>query len=123
MIMFNWYQKLSAFLSPSIVSNAAPSYFSGAFGSTQQQASAADIAAELAKINPTLIKGTPRSTGYKVNPFTQQQLAQFAPQQGLLSAQNPIYQQYLNKMAGYGAGAGKTSPAISAPTTQGNNNG
>ena len=82
-------------------------------------ASAADIAAELAKINPTLIKQSPRSTSFTPNPVTARQLAQFQPQQGLLSAQNPIYQQYLAKMAGYGAGAGKTAPSQS----QGANNG
>jgi hypothetical protein len=81
--------------------------------STGSTASAANIAAELAKLNPTLIKGTPRSTAYTPNPFTMQQLAQFQPQQGLLSAQNPIYQQYLAKMGQYGAGAGKTAPAQS----------
>lgn len=83
---------------------------------------AAQIAAELAKINPTIAKWTPRTTAYKANPYTAQQLAQFnAPQQGLLSAQSPQYQQYLAKMAGYGAGAGKTQPA--ATPNSGENNG
>jgi hypothetical protein len=85
---------------------------------TGTSASAANIAKELAKINPTLIKSAPRSTAYNPNPFTMQQLAQFQPQQGLLSAQNPIYQQYLQKMGQYGAGAGKTAPAQSQ--SQGN---
>jgi hypothetical protein len=74
-------------------------------------ASAASIAAELAKINPTLISQGARSTAYTPNAFTSRQLAQFQPQQGLLSAQNPIYQQYLAKMGQYGAGAGKTAPS------------
>jgi hypothetical protein len=82
-------------------------------------ASAADIAAELAKINPSLVRQTPRSTAFTPNPITARQLAQFQPQQGLLSAQNPIYQQYLAKMGQYGAGAGKTAPAQSQPS-QGN---
>lgn len=115
MNIFNWYTKLNAFLSPSIVVNGVEMFT----GNNQKPASAADIAAELARINPTLIKSTPRTTAYKPNPFTAQQLAQFQPQQGLLSAQNPIYQQYLAKMAGYGAGAGKTAPSQS----QGANNG
>lgn len=84
--------------------------------------SAANIAAELAKVNPALIKGAPRTTAYKINPYTQAQLGQFAQQQSLLGAQNPQYQQYLAKMAGYGAGAGKTAPAVTAPA-QGNSNG
>ena len=90
----------------------------GQLRSNQTPATAAQIAAEMAKINPTLIKSAPRSTAYNPNPFTMQQLAQFQPQQGLLSAQNPIYQQYLQKMGQYGAGAGKTAPAQSQ--SQGN---
>jgi hypothetical protein len=71
---------------------------------------------------PTVPTGAPRSTAYKINPFTQAQLAQFSPQQGLLNPENKMYQQYLAKMAGYGAGAGKTTPAVSTPTTQGASN-
>lgn len=96
--------------------------FLGSAPTSAGSASAASIAAELAKINPTLIKQAPRSTAFTPNPVTARQLAQFQPQQGLLSAQNPIYQQYLQKMAGYGAGAGKTAPAQSAQS-QGANNG
>lgn len=80
---------------------------------------AAQIAAELARINPTLVSAAPRSTSYQANPFTARQLSQLSQQNGLLSAQNPQYQQYLAKMAGYGAGAGKTAPTVTAPT-QGN---
>lgn len=115
--MFNWYTKLNAFLSPSIGWDSIGNL------TNKPSASAVDIAAELAKLNPTLIKNTPRATAYKINPYTAQQLAQVNQQQGLLSAQNPQYQQYLAKMAGYGAGAGKTAPAATAPTTQGNSNG
>jgi hypothetical protein len=108
-----WHLALMAYLSPSIDS-ALPYGFAQALANSNNvggTASAAAIAAELAKINPSLIKSAPRSTAYTPNPYTARQLAQFQPQQGLLSAQNPIYQQYLTKMGQYGAGAGKTAPS------------
>lgn len=104
----NWYTKLNAFFSPSITLAEALANQGNGIGISP-------VAAP-----PSPITGAPRSTAYKPNPFTMAQLAQFQPQQGLLSAQNPIYQQYLAKMAGYGAGAGKTAPS---QTTQGANNG
>lgn len=114
--MFNWHKKLMDFLSPSITigSIGAISAFP-AYMTKQGQGTATAMP-------PTVPTGTPRSTAYQINPYTANQLAQFAQQQGLLSEQNPQYQQYLAKMAGYGAGAGKTAPTVTAPT-QGNNNG
>lgn len=103
--MFNWYEKLIYFLSPSIISGV------GGMINTFQSDMTRPRANKKAPI-PVNPAGTPRTTAYKINPYTALQLAQFnAPQQGLLSAQNPQYQQYLAKMAGYGAGAGKTQPA------------
>lgn len=104
----NWYTKLNAFLSPSITLQEA----------IANQGNGTGIRPVATPVSN--ITSAPRSTAYKPNPYTMQQLAQFQPQQGLLSAQNPIYQQYLAKMAGYGAGAGKTAPS---QTTQGANNG
>ena len=112
MNIFNWHIKLNALFCLSV------SQFFNNNNINSKQPTAAQIAAEMAKINPTLIKSAPRSTAYNPNPSTMQQLAQFQPQQGFLSAQNPIYQQYLAKMGQYGAGAGKTAPSQSQ--SQGN---
>jgi len=126
--MFNWYKKLNAFLSPSIYSEAAPTFFSSSGASAP--ASAAQIAAELAKINPTLTGATkPTPINYKPNPFTIGQLNQFSQARGLMQS-NPYAQQYLNKMNAYGAGQGNFIPSYPSlsgksgvPTTEGSNNG
>jgi len=111
MNMFNWYMKIMTWLSPSVepyqIRGGGFNY--GGFNNNQP-VSAAQIAAELAKINPTLIKGAPLSTAYTPNPYTQNQLAQFNQPQGVQG--NPFYQQYLNKMNGMGAGTGKNMPSI-----------
>lgn len=110
--MFNWYKKLMEYLSPSI-----SQYVVGSLpflaGQNPQQNSTAKLIAELKKqglLQP--IVPAPRSTDYTQNPYTQMQLSQFSTPQASSVQQSPYYQQYLNKMAGYGAGAGKTAPAI-----------
>lgn len=110
--MFNWYKKLMEYLSPSI-----NQYGVGAMqfitGQKPQQNSTAQLIEELKKqglLQP--IVPAPRTTNYTPNPYTQKQLAQFVAPQAANVQQSPYYQQYLNKMAGYGAGAGKTAPAV-----------
>lgn len=112
----NWYARLNAFFCLSIISGNNSGFLSyGPYGPYGQnpQPTAAQIAAEIAKINPTLISSAPTPITYTPNQYTQGQLAQFNQPQGMQSS--PYYQQYLNKMSGMGAGAGKNMPSI-APT-------
>lgn len=112
MTMFNWYKKLYAYLKPSIVPLGVgnPLFLTG---QQSRQQTTAELIAELKKqglLQP--ITPAPRSTDYTPNPYTQRQLAQFSTPQASSVQQSPYYQQYLDKMAGYGAGAGKTAPSI-----------
>lgn len=104
--MFNWYTKLNAWLSPSVMFNQYGYPVTDNYNVTPQ-ATAAEIAAEIARLNPTYFTPTPSKTPYTPNAYTANQLSQFnQPVQA-----NPFYNAYLNKMGGH---AGKTSPSQQA---------
>jgi len=114
-LTFNWYLKIINFLSPGIESWQLGS--NGRFnynGFGNGGASAAQIAKELQALNAVnMPQVTLNKPVYTPNQYTSAQLSQFNQPQGMQG--NPYYQQYLNKMNGMGAGAGKNMPSI-APT-------
>lgn len=108
----NWFTRLNAFLCPSIFLGNGASYGEGLTGGGG--ASAAQIAKELQLLNAVnMPQVTLNKPVYTPNQYTSAQLSQFNQPQGMQG--NPYYQQYLNKMNGMGAGAGKNMPSI-APT-------
>lgn len=108
----NWYARLNAFFCLSIVSGDYGIYGKGLTGGGG--ASAAQIAKELQLLNAVnMPQVTLNKPVYTPNQYTSAQLSQFNQPQGMQG--NPYYQQYLNKMNGMGAGAGKNMPSI-APT-------
>lgn len=108
----NWYARLNAFFCLSIVSGDYGIYGEGLTGGGG--ASAAQIAKELQRLNAVnMPQVTLNRPVYTPNQYTSAQLSQFNQPQGMQG--NPYYQQYLNKMSGMGAGAGKNMPSI-APT-------
>ncbi len=105
----NWVRKLNAYLIPSVIANGVEI---GGVG--YKQATAAQIAKELQALNAVnMPQVTLNKPVYTPNQYTSAQLSQFNQPQGMQG--NPYYQQYLNKMNGMGAGAGKNMPSI-APT-------
>ena len=112
----NWFTRLNAFLCPSILiinGRAYPDADEGGASYTGG-ASAAQIAKELQALNAVnMPQVTLNKPVYTPNQYTSAQLSQFNQPQGMQG--NPYYQQYLNKMGGMGAGAGKNMPSI-APT-------
>lgn len=108
----NWYARLNAFFCLSIISGDYGIYGEGLTGGGG--ASAAQIAKELQLLNAVnMPQVTLNKPVYTPNQYTSAQLSQFNQPQGMQG--NPYYQQYLNKMNGMGAGAGKNMPSI-APT-------
>jgi hypothetical protein len=107
----NWFTRLNAFLCPSI---AGPEAYGDNMRYGGGGASAAQIAKELQLLNAVnMPQVTLNKPVYTPNQYASAQLSQFNQPQGMQG--NPYYQQYLNKMNGMGAGAGKNMPSI-APT-------
>ena len=105
----NWFTRLNAFFSPAIVYDPTANYFTRQ--GNNQSASAAQIAKELQLLNAVnMPQVTLNKPVYTPNQYTSAQLSQFNQPQGMQG--NPYYQQYLNKMGGMGAGAGKNMPSI-----------
>lgn len=105
----NWFTRLNAFFCPSIVIGNGISY--GEPLARGGGASAAQIAQELQRLNAVnMPQVTLNRPVYTPNQYTSAQLTQFNQPQGMQG--NPYYQQYLNKMSGMGAGAGKNMPSV-----------
>lgn len=83
--------------------NKYSNFFGGNYSNSYgAQPTAAEIAAELAKINPTLVTTPAPNTSYVKNPFTEMQLNGQQQRVASLGWQNPNYRQYLAKISGYG---------------------
>ncbi len=107
----NWFTRLNAFFCPSVFGSYYDknSYNQGIIGGGG--ASAAQIAKELQRLNAVnMPQVTLNRPVYTPNQYTSAQLTQFNQPQGMQG--NPYYQQYLNKMSGMGAGAGKNGPSV-----------